>query len=183
MDGVILSGDQYAATGSLDEKPRYEKEAVFFRDVMEDYLKNAPVLDYLKKEGKNPPPRTYGSLGLDDHAIAAYVEFKQGGKKDSMIVSNGSGKGFVARVNDFAGNYGIPASFAKDYVLTHEIMHAAGYKDEAETEKATGRYFREMAEKDPDNSKYKVLSNVADIRAKEASGKATYRNLSQAYKI
>ena len=106
------------------------------------------------------------SIDLQDDVVAALITQTNGNYKESLLVSNGSGKGFESRIEDFAENHMLTKDEAKEYVISHELMHAAGYNSEESCEGALSKYFLNRANNSQDkaNEKYTHLSNIASAR-------------------
>lgn len=179
-NGAFVTGDGYLAQGQRRQDiSRYTKEAEHFKSQVENYLSGngKHLLAHLEKTGRSLDDLVgYGSMDLRDDAVAAYVSFQNSGQKYGMIVSNGSGDGFEKRVSKLAKNYLLDKASAKEYVIAHEMMHAAGYDTEASCEKALSQYFSDRARstEGDESQRYQALSDVASARHKIQSGKATY---------
>lgn len=179
-NGAIVTGGGYLAQGERRQDiSRYTSEAEHFKKEVENYLSGNGkyLLSHLEKKGRSLDDLVgYGSMDLQDDAVAAYVSFQNNGQKYGMIVSNGSGDGFEKRVSKLAKNYLLDKGSAKEYVIAHEMMHAAGYDTEASCEKALSEYFNDRAKNASGEARarYESLAQVASTRQKIQSGKATY---------
>ena len=174
---VVSKGGYHSQANSIDELCKYQKEGEQFKDLVQNYMdKNGKdLVAYLHSKGKDLNNlKAVGSMKLEDNAIAALITYQIDGKKQSLMVSNGSGKGFDARVSEFAGQYLLDKDTAAEYVIVHEMMHAAGYNDEVSCEKAVGDFFKQMAKSSSGQTKgkYEQLAQTAQIRAKIQSGHA-----------
>lgn len=183
MTAVVCNQGACEASGkSLDDIVKLGPEAKHFTGVVDKYMatEGQHLQKYLKETGHQVTPvEKTGSMHLPDGAVAALVTYPGLGK--SYMVSNGSGPGFEARVNKFAQQYALDKDSARDYVITHELMHAAGCRSESSCESAVGRYFRNRAKAEKGSSRYESLARTAEIRAREQGGMSYRAPISSRY--
>ena len=106
-----------------------------------------------------------GDLGED--TVAAIIH----DGLEGVILSNYSETTFSERVGQMANSYGIGEDAMTEYVITHELAHAAGCKSEAKTEGFIKEYFEQKAFKSQgeDRQRYVNLASIAAKREKEAN--------------
>lgn len=148
---------------------------------VENYLANEGVafIEYLKDKGKEVKIDGIGSARLGDHTVAAIA------KNEYMTLLLGN-HNFDQRVKEMGREYGLNDSEALEYILTHEMGHAAGIDKEVDNENLLHEYFEakaseyrgqlQAAQKKEDKvgmsaaaeplKRYHHLAKVAESRAK-----------------
>ncbi len=106
-------------------------------------------IQYLKKKGKEPKLDGIGSAPLGDHTVAAIA------KNDYLTLLLGN-RNFDAMVQGMGREYGLNDDEALEYVLTHEMGHAAGVEQEVANERLLHEYFETKA------SEYRARLKEAD---------------------
>ncbi len=163
---------------------------------VEKYLarEGKDFIQYLKKKGREPKLDGIGSAPLGEHTVAAIA------KNDYLTLLLGN-RDFDTRVQKMGREYGLSDEEALEYVLTHEMGHAAGVEKEVNNERLLHEYFEtkaneyhaqlNMAEKKGDKKgmsaaaeplkKYHKLAKVAEYRSnlgEDALHGKEYRNRS-----
>jgi hypothetical protein len=165
------------------------KEAERMEQTLKNYLnseKGQSFVEYVSKRGKTfMEIKGVGAGDLGENTVAALLH----NGLEGIILSNYEGKSFENRVEEMASKYSLNTEAMTEYVLVHELAHAAGCKSEYETENFVKNYFQERAEHYSSAASqsegeekehnlemaqhYTKLSEVAEERAQEAdeSGK------------
>ena len=164
---VDKKGNTYTQKSSSDEI----NEANEFKNVVDNYLSSKEgknLVSYLSGKGKEPAEIVkYGAGPLGKNTVAAVAKSDL---ETTILANYQDGKGFDCRTKDFAKLYQLNQKEAQEYVLSHEIVHTAGYTTERGTEQLLETYFTELAEKSTgkEKIKYTKLAQVAKIRKEEA---------------
>jgi len=106
-----------------------------------------------------------GAGDLGENTVAALLH----NDLEGVILANYNGKTFESRVGEMAQKYGVDSQSATEYVLAHELAHAAGYKTELEVESFLNNYFQTQAfqSQGEKREKYVQLAGLAAQRIKE----------------
>ncbi|MBS3120480.1 hypothetical protein J4420_02100 [Candidatus Woesearchaeota archaeon] len=153
-----------------DNAYAHVNEATRFDQLMRSYLSSEQgqhFLTYIESRNRKLVELTgYGTADLGPSTVAATIH----NGLEGIIVSNYQGKTFQERVEQMAIQYKIPADAMQEYVLTHELAHAAGYKSEAETEGFIKDFFtsRAFQTQGETREKYTSLAKIAAKREYEA---------------
>lgn len=123
-------------------------------------------------------------VGAEDLPEGTVAAVKRNDLEGILVGNYAQGKSFEYRVGEMARQYekyvvggingvggdGVDRAAMTEYVLAHEIAHAAGYKDEAEVEHILQDYFTAKAgeSKGAEQEKYRALAKVAGERIKQA---------------
>ncbi len=172
MGGAILD-ERKKVHVSPDSDNRYahEREAQTMDRIVNNYLDSKvgrEFVDYAHQQGKKFVPIVgIGTKDLGENTVAALIT----NDLEAILVSNYQGKGIEKRAREMAKMYGIlDTQMMIDYVITHELAHAAGHRSEAETERFVGEFYTNLAQKSTgkEQEKYLVLAAVAEMRTEEA---------------
>ena len=153
-----------------DNQETHAQEAKNMEETFTNYLSSEEgenFLNYVSSRGKKMMDiKGVGACDLGENTVAAILH----NGIEGIILSNYEGKSFGERVSGYADLYGIDNNSAEEYVLAHELSHAAGHNTEESAEEFLEDYFTEMAEKcdGDDRSKYQSLAKVACQRKEEA---------------
>ncbi len=183
--------------GSLleDQNGHYDRSQVATIEAhVEKYLarEGKDFIEYLKKRGKEPKLDGIGSAPLGDRTVAAIA-------KSGYITLLLGNRDFDVRVREMGRAYGLNDNEALEYVLTHEMGHAAGVEQEVANERLLHEYFKtkvgeyhtklKEAEKKDDKqsmsaaaeplARYQKLAKVAEYRTK--LGEAVLKGRKQTY--
>jgi len=146
------------------------RESRSFDNLLRSYMTSAEgkrFLQYAHSQGKNFINIVgAGSADLGDHVVAALLHDGEKG----VIVGNYEGQSFQGRVQELGAMYGLSEQAALEYVLNHELGHAAGNNSETSNEGFVKQYFLQQAQRTtgPEQRKYVRLAAVAAYREKEA---------------
>ncbi len=146
------------------------REAQTMDQIVKNYRSSAEgqsFIEYAHSKGRRFIDIVGAGAGdIGEYVIAALIHDGEKG----IIVSNYDGKDFGSRIAEFARMYNIDSEAALEYVLAHEMSHAAGNRSEESTERFIGEYFLEMARNSDgsERDKYEQLVEVAQQRAQEA---------------
>ena len=167
---VIEDNDRVSVYNS-DRPQTHTEEARTMDHLLQSYLSSddgKAFFSYIHKQGKKIIPVRAGAADLgNDGIIAAILK----NNLEGIIVSNYDGKSFSQRLTALAMQYSIPAEDALEYVLTHELAHAAGYDTEEGVESILSSYFTDRAHSTQDpakQQKYFSLQKLADSRKEYA---------------
>ncbi|MFA6460705.1 MAG: hypothetical protein WCV90_00430 [Candidatus Woesearchaeota archaeon] len=175
MGGAVIGNDgkMYVHPQS-DRKEAHQQEARVMKKVVNNYLDSKvgkAFTNYVKQQGKKFTPIVgIGTEDLGENTVAAL----RTNDLEAVLLSNYDGKGIEKRALEMAQAYGIlDTQMMLDYVITHELAHAAGYKSEADTERFVGQFYTNLAQRSTgkEQEKYLVLAAVAGMRAEEAGKK------------
>lgn len=160
------------------------EEAGKMEQTLKGYLnseKGQNFVEYVSKRGRKfMDIKGVGAGDLGENTVAALLH----NGLEGVILSNYDGKSFENRVEEMASKYALNTEAMTEYVLAHELAHAAGCKSEKETEYFIKDYFQERAahysseaskakgdEKEHNQEmaqRYTKLAEVAEERAQEA---------------
>lgn len=155
---------------SSDRPSKHIDEAYNFEHVVKSYLSSdegKSFMEYVDKRGKKMMNiKGVGAGDLGPNTVAAIMH----NGIEGILLSNYDGRSFEDRVSQLASNYEITEDAAQEYVLAHELSHAAGHFDETSAEEFLVGYFTEMAENSEgeEKEKYESLAKVAEERAEQA---------------
>lgn len=124
-----------------DKDSHYDRNQITtIESHVEKYLthEGKDFIEYLKEKGKEVRLDGIGSAELGDHTIAAIA------KNEYMTLLLGN-HDFDHRVSEMGKEYGLNDAEALEYVLTHEICHAAGIDKEVDNENLLHEYFESKA--------------------------------------
>lgn len=92
------------------------------------------------KHGRRIRVDAVGSARLPESVVAAVASNKYA----NILLAN---RGFEEKVRQMAKNYGLSNDDGITYVLSHEMIHAAGVHSEVKTERTLAKYFGQQAAK------------------------------------
>jgi len=124
------------------------------------------LTDYLQRHGKNPIAlRGVGAGYLPDHAVAAVIH----NGLEGVLVGNYNGRSFEERVQEMADRYHLDPQSMVEYVLSHELAHAAGYDAEADVEGLLKDYFAQQMQhaEGPERQRYQQLHEISGQREQQ----------------
>ena len=168
--GMAVIQDGKTNLYNSDRPYDHIREAESFDTLMKNYLSSTEgqrFIEYLHSRGKELVEiKGFGAGDLGEHTVAATLK----NNLEGIIVSNYQGHSFSERVQQMADQYGINTEAMTEYVIAHELSHAAGYKSEAETEGFVKDYFTTQAfqHQGEDRQKYVQLAKIAEQRQYEA---------------
>ncbi len=154
---------------SSDNPEAHAREAKNTYEIVQGYLNSEAgnsFVDYVHSRGKEfMKIKGIGSGDLGEGVVAAILR----NNLEGILLSNYDGKGFEERISEMADKYHLTHEATTEYVLAHELAHAAGYKAEAETEGFIKQYFetRAFQTEGEEREKYVQLAGVAAVREKE----------------
>tara|TARA_Y100000310_G_C20578592_1_gene761794 strand:+ start:498 stop:1154 length:657 start_codon:yes stop_codon:yes gene_type:complete len=154
-----------------DQPYAHLQEAKNMETTLDNYLTSTEgqnFMNYVSSRGKKMMNiKGVGAGDLGENTVAALLH----DGIEGIILSNYDGKSFSERVSDFAGSYGLDPQSAEEYVLAHELSHAAGNLTEESAESFLEDYFTEMASQNKGEEKvrYESLAVVAGKRKEEAA--------------
>ncbi len=157
---------------SSDQPYEHIREAENMQEVFHNYLSSEQgknFVEYVSSRGnKLMEFKGVGAGDLGENTVAAILR----NDLEGILLSNYEGKGFDERISEMADKYNLTHEATIEYVLAHELAHAAGYKSEAETEGFIKEYFESRAShtEGEEKEKYVQLAGVAAQRENEAKG-------------
>ena len=169
MGMAVVDGNTVRYNNS-DDQANHKREAINMDKLVKDYLSSArggAFLDYVRfRGGRLLDIKGVGAGDLGEHVVAALLS----DGLEGYILSNYDGKSFESRVNEMAKMYGIDEKAMTEYVLTHELGHAAGYHSEEGVEGFIKDYFTSQAFRTSgeEREKYLELAKIAEKREAEA---------------
>jgi hypothetical protein len=171
MGMAVVDKNKNVNLYSSDQPHQHIDQAKQMESIMENYLasdEGKSLVQYLGSRSKKPIEiKGYGAGDLGENVVAAVLH----DGIEGVILSNYNGKDFTTRIDEMADKYDLSSDDTMEYVLAHELAHAAGYKSEAETENVIKEYFEFMALNSDENGekgKYESLAKVAEERCEEA---------------
>lgn len=168
MGLAVVSEGQPIVYGS--DRPReHSREARDFHSMMRRYLfseSGRRFVRYVRSRGRELMDVEFGSGDLGPYTVAATIH----NGLEGVILGNYQGRSFAERVDRLARTYGVPASAMQEYVLVHELAHAAGCAKEAVAERFINDYFtvRAFETEGEERAKYVQLARIAGQRSREA---------------
>ena len=171
MGMAVVDKNKNVNLYSSDQPYQHIDQAKQMERIVENYLSSEEgisLVQYLGTRNKKPIEiKGYGAGDLGENVVAAVLH----DGIEGVILSNYNGRDFTDRIGELADKYDLSHNDTTEYVLAHELAHAAGYKSEAETENIIKEYFEFMAgksDKDGDKERYESLAKVAEERCEEA---------------
>lgn len=172
LHGLALKtadGETYSSGHAMDERqlPMIERYVADYRRTegkkLEQYLQQG--------HGRKITVNAIGSTKLPDQVIAAIAS----NKYSNTLLAN---RDFEGKVSKLATNYGLSFEEGMRYVLSHEMIHAAGVHSEVETEQTLAHYFTQQARD------YQHLAKKSSGDAQKANEQkaASYQRLAQTAK-
>lgn len=155
---------------SSDHPEAHAREAKKTYEIVQGYLNSEAgnsFIDYVHSRGKEfMKIKGIGSGDLGEGVVAAILR----NDLEGILLSNYDGKSFDERISEMADKYDLTTEATTEYVLAHELAHAAGYTSEAETESFIKEYFESRAfqTEGKEREKYVQLAGVAAEREREA---------------
>lgn len=121
-------------------------------------------LGYLRERGLQPTIDYIGSHALPKDAVAAIASTGD----SNVFLAN---RNFTGKLKEFAhtyARYGLSLEDAAEYVLHHEMAHAAGVQSEVAVETLLAEYFthraEELGKKGHNQQKYQRMAKLASDR-------------------
>lgn len=151
---------------SSDNPEAHAREAKNTYEIVQGYLNSEAgnsFVDYVHSRGKEfMKIKGVGSGDLGEGVVAAILR----NDLEGILLSNYDGKSFDERISEMANKYELTHEATTEYVLAHELAHAAGYTSEAETEGFIKQYFetRAFQTEGEEREKYVGLARVAAER-------------------
>lgn len=161
--------DQFVNQALGQTASSYERQG--FKDDFNNYMANEGdfLQNYLSNQGRSIDHLAeVDSIKLPDSVLAQYQEYKTpSGKKLGAIVSNGGGQGFNSRAARYASQFKTTVEVTKKYIITHELMHAAGYKSESDCDTAVAKFYNTKAAMSTGQEQTEALTiaKMASVRA------------------
>ncbi|MBI2151199.1 hypothetical protein HYU21_00545 [Candidatus Woesearchaeota archaeon] len=169
MGMAVVDGNTVMVYNSDNPKPQI-REAINMDKLVKEYLsssKGSALMDYIRfRGGRLLDIKGVGAGDLGEGVVAALLY----DGLEGYILSNYDGKTFESRVYEMAQKYGIDEKAMVEYVLTHELGHAAGYHSEEGVEGFIKDYFTSQAFRSSgeEREKYLELAKIAEEREAEA---------------
>lgn len=177
VGGAVIDAEGKAHVYGSDRPRQHLHEAKQMYRVVQRYLtspEGKDFLNYLISQGAKL--MNIAGVGAEDLPAETVAAVKRNDLEGILVGNYAQGKSFEYRVGEMArqyGNYGgdrgsLNRAAMTEYVLAHEIAHAAGYKSEAEVEQVLQDYFTAKAgeSKGAEQEKYRALAQVAGERRK-----------------
>jgi len=141
---------------------------------VQSYLRNEgkELAAYLKdRHGKDIKLDAVGSAKLPEDVVAAVASNKYA----NVLLAN---RGFESKVRRMAANYGLSMDEGVTYVMSHEMVHAAGVHEETKVEGMLASYFTQQS------AKYAKLAAAApeSLRGDHQKKADSYQRLAGAAK-
>lgn len=158
---------------SSDRPYEHLREAENMQELFQKYLSSEQgksFMEYVRSRGnKLMNFKGVGAGDLGENTVAAILR----NDLEGILLSNYEGKSFAERISEMAAQYNLTHEATIEYVLAHELAHAAGYKSEKETEGFIKEYFKSRAShtEGEEKEKYVQLAGVAAEREREAGEK------------
>jgi len=172
MGGAVVGNDgkTYVSPDS-DHRYAHEREAGVMKRRVDRYLDSKvgkEFVNYVARNDKEFTPLVgVGTKDMGQNTVAALIT----NGLEAILVSNYQGKGIEQRAQEMAVMYGIlDKEMMIDYVITHELAHAAGHTSEAATEGFVKDFYSELASKSTgkERESYLTLAAIAEHREQEA---------------
>ena len=172
MGGAVIGKDKktYVSPDS-DNRYAHEREAEVMERVVHNYLDSKvgkEFVNYAQQQGRKFIPIVgIGTKDMGENTVAAIIT----NDLEAILISNYQGKGIKERTAEMAQAYGVmDTQMMLDYVLTHELAHAAGYKSEADTEGFVKESYTDLAAKSSgkEQERYLTLAGIAAVREEQA---------------
>ncbi|MBT4539636.1 hypothetical protein HOI26_01905 [Candidatus Woesearchaeota archaeon] len=171
MGAVVQRHDGSLENHASDKRNVHEREAKQMYELVDAYLHSEigeGFKEYITEQGKELVDIVgvgAGDLGHEGIVAAIYMNDVEG-----VIMSNYEGQTFSERVKALAKEYDVKEETIVEYVIAHELGHAAGYKTEATNEKFLSEYFSKQASvtNGKEREKYVSLAAIAQKREVDA---------------
>ena len=163
--GLAVVNEGRTHLHASDNPYTHIREAQNMEGILRSYLSSEEGKRYQKYVGKDFNDIKAGAGDLGKDVVAGYLDLEK------VVLSNYDGKTFQERVGQFATNHQLSSEEALEYVLCHELAHAAGYKSETKTEGFIKTYFEREAfasKTKEGKTKYAKLAGVAAQRERVA---------------
>ena len=155
---------------SSDNPGNHIREAKNMDSIVRDYISSEEgkkFLDYAAARGEEfVKIKGVGAGDLGEQTVAAILH----NGLEGVILGNYEGKSFTSRVSEMANMYGIDQKSMTEYVIAHELAHAAGYDTEAGAEGFIKDFFTSQAfqSEGGQRARYVKLAGIAAKREAEA---------------
>lgn len=183
VGGAVIDAEGKAHVYGSDRPRQHLREAKQMYRVVQRYLtspEGKDFLNYLISQGAKL--MNIAGVGAEDLPEETVAAVKRNDLEGILVGNYAQGKSFEYRVGEMARQYskygvggingvggdGVGRAAMTEYVLAHELAHAAGYKNEAEVEQLLQDYFTAKAgeSKGAEQEKYRALARVAEHRKK-----------------
>jgi len=171
MGVSLVNSDGTIDTYKSDTPHAHAREAQNFSNRINNYLSSEEGRNFISYTRQHH--RRFidiKRIGTADHGNPSIVAAVHHNGLEGVLLSNYDGMTFDERIEQMAQQYQISPNAMAEYVITHELTHAAGYNTEAETEGYVKTYFEERARLSlgPEREKYQQLAAIAQEREQEA---------------
>ncbi len=183
VGGAVIDAEGKAHVYNSDRPAAHRREARQMYRVVQRYLtspEGKDFLNYLISQGAKL--MDIAGVGAEDLPEGTVAAVKRNDLEGILVGNYAHGKSFEYRVGEMARQYskyggggingvggdGVNRAAMMEYVLAHEIAHAAGYSGEAEVEQVLQDYFTAKAgeSRGAQQEKYQALAKVAGQRKK-----------------
>lgn len=177
VGGAVIDAEGKAHVYGSDRPRQHLHEAKQMYRVVQRYLtspEGKDFLNYLISQGAKL--MNIAGVGAEDLPEGTVAAVKRNDLEGILVGNSAQGKSFEYRVGEMARQYekyggdrgSLNRAAMTEYVLAHEIAHAAGYKSEMEVEQVLQDYFTAKAgkSKGAEQEKYRALAKVAGERGK-----------------
>ena len=171
MGVSLVNKDGTIDTYGSDNPYAHTAEAQNFSNRVNDYLCSEEGRNFIEYTRKNH--RRFidiKRIGTADHNNPSIVAAVHHNGLEGVLLSNYDGITFDERIEQMAEQYHVSQSAMAEYIITHELTHAAGYNSETETEGYVKTYFETRAQQSEglEREKYQKLAGIAKQREQEA---------------
>ena|SRR3989344_2962414 len=171
--GLVIRDQKglYHSPGS-DNLEIHSREALHMEQVLGRYLCSRDGEDFVRyvtnQRGKEfVEIKGIGAGDLGESTVAAILM----NDTEGILLANYNGLPFEERVSQMARQYNVSNDSLRNYVITHELAHAAGNRTEESCEGFVKEFYQHQAENAATLEKkteYLSLANIAENREKQA---------------
>ena len=173
MGMVVVGNNKKLHSPGTDNPKIHASEAYKMEQVVAKYLMSTDGEDFVRyvtqDRGKEfVKIKGVGAGDLGESTVAAILM----NDTEGILLANYNGKPFEQRINEMARMYSIDSDSMRNYVITHELAHAAGHKTEESCERFVKEFYLNQADKArtlEQTAEYIVLANIAESREKQAA--------------
>jgi hypothetical protein len=168
MGMVFVGNDGNTYSHQSDNQNNHANQAYHMEQVVGKYLCSKDGEDFVRyvthDRGKQfVEIKGIGAGDLGESTVAAILM----NDTEGILLANYNGVPFEDRVNQMAKLYDLDSDSMRDYVITHELAHAAGHRTEESCERFVKEFYHHQAQNAPtleQTTEYLQLADVAEQR-------------------
>ena len=173
MGMVVVGNDRKLYSPGTDNPDVHSSEAYHMEQVVAKYLMSKNGEDFVRyvthDRGKEfVKIKGVGAGDLGESTVAAILM----NDSEGILLANYNGVPFEERVSKMAEIYGVNSDSMREYVITHELAHAAGHRTEESCEKFVKEFYLNQANKAEtleQTAEYLALADIAEQREQDAA--------------